>query len=430
MKVLVVGSGAREHALCRKLAQSRLCTGLVCAPGNPGIESIARLAPVKADDVAGLVALARAERFDLVVVGPEAPLSLGLADRLAEEGIACFGPSRAAAEIESSKAFAKEVMARAGIPTAAFGTFDDPAAARAFAAARGGRVAVKADGLAAGKGVIVCTTPSEADAAIEEILVRRTHGTAGARIVVEERLEGEEASVIALADGKDFLLLAPAQDHKRVGEGDVGPNTGGMGAYSPAPVVTPALLDEVGERVIAPALRELAAMGRPFCGALYAGLMIGADGPKVIEFNARLGDPETQAILARLDTDLLPALLAAAKGGIRGGSLAFRPGAAVTVVLAAAGYPGKVRSGDPIEGLEALPDTDDLHVLHAGTSRRDGRIVTSGGRVLSVTACGDTVRAARDRAYEACGRIHFEGMHFRRDIAARALAREGAGSPR
>jgi phosphoribosylamine--glycine ligase len=430
VKVLVIGGGAREHALCRKLAQSRLCTGLVCAPGNPGIERIARLAPVKADDVAGLVALAKAERIDLVVVGPEAPLSLGLADRLAEEGIACFGPSRAAAEIESSKAFAKEVMARAGIPTAAFGTFTEPEAARAFAADRGGRVAVKADGLAAGKGVIVCSTPDEADRAIDEILVRRAHGTAGARIVVEEKLEGEEASVIALADGKDFLLLAPAQDHKRVGEGDEGPNTGGMGAYSPAPVVTPALLDEVGERVIAPALRELAAMGRPFRGALYAGLMIGPRGPQVVEFNARLGDPETQAILARLDTDLLPALLAAARGGIRGGSLSFRPGAAVTVVLAAAGYPGKVRSGDPIEGLDALPDTDDLHVLHAGTARRDGRIVTAGGRVLSVTAVGDTIRAARDRAYEACGRIHFEGMHYRRDIAARALAREGAGSSR
>jgi phosphoribosylamine--glycine ligase len=427
VKVLVVGGGGREHALCRKLAQSKLCTGLVCAPGNPGIERIARAAPVKADDVAGLVSLARAERFDLVVVGPEAPLALGLADRLAEDGIACFGPSRAAAEIEGSKAFAKEVMARAGIPTAAFGTFTDPAPARAFAAARGGRVAVKADGLAAGKGVIVCGGEAEADRAIDAILVNRAHGAAGARIVVEDRLEGEEASVIALADGTDFLLLAPAQDHKRVGDGDTGPNTGGMGAYSPAPVVTPRLLDEVGERVIAPALRQLAAMGRPFRGALYAGLMIGPDGPKVIEFNARLGDPETQAILARLDTDLLPALLAAARGGLRGGTLAFRPEAAVTVVLAAAGYPGKVRTGDPIEGLEALPDSDELAVLHAGTAWKDGRVVTAGGRVLGVTALGATVREARERAYAACGRIRFEGMHFRRDIGARALAREGGG---
>ncbi len=430
MKVLVVGSGGREHALCRKLAQSRLCTGLVCAPGNPGIERIARAASVKADDVVGLVALARAERFDLVVVGPEAPLSLGLADRLAEAGIACFGPSRAAAEIEASKAFAKEVMARAGIPTAAFGTFDDASAARSFAAARGGRVAVKADGLAAGKGVIVCSSEAEAASAIDEILVQRSHGAAGARIVVEEKLEGEEASVIALADGTDFVLLSPAQDHKRVGEGDTGPNTGGMGAYSPAPVVTNALLDEVGERVIAPALRELSAMGRPFTGALYAGLMIGADGPKVIEFNARLGDPETQAILARLDTDLLPALLAAARGGLRGGTLAFRPEAAVTVVLAAAGYPGKVRAGDPIEGLDDVPDTDEFHVLHAGTARKDGRIVTSGGRVLSVTALGPTVREARERAYAGIDRLHFEGMHFRRDIGARALAREGGGGAR
>ncbi len=422
----MVGGGGREHALCVKLARSRLCTGLVCAPGNPGIGKVAELAKVAADDVPGLVALARREKVDLVVVGPEKPLTLGLADALAEAGIPCFGPKKAAAELEGSKAFAKGLMQRAGIPTAAFGTFEDAAAAKAWARGHGGKVAVKADGLAAGKGVVVCDSPEASDAAIDDLLVRRTLGAAGARLVVEERLEGEEASVIALCDGTRFLTLPAAQDHKRAFDGDQGPNTGGMGAYSPAPVVTPALLAEVEARVLGPALRQLAAEGRPFVGALYAGLMIGPKGPQVIEFNARLGDPECQVILARVETDLLPALAAAAAGDLRGGSLEISGKAALTVVIAAEGYPGAPAAGDEILGLDAVAESDDLRVLHAGTALDGGRLVTAGGRVLGVTARGDTVAEARARAYDACAKIRIRGAHYRRDIAHRALAREPA----
>ncbi len=424
MKVLVVGGGGREHALCWKIAQSPRCSELLCAPGNPGIASVARLVPVAAEDVDGLVRLAKEEAIDLVVVGPEKPLSLGLADALAEAGIRCFGPSRAAAEMESSKAFAKGIMERAGIPTAAFGVFEDPAEAKAFAANHAGRVAVKADGLAAGKGVVVTETQPDAEAAIDEMLVGRAFGSAGARVVIEEKLEGEEASVIALVDGERFVVLAPAQDHKRVGEGDTGPNTGGMGAYSPTPAMKDADLQIVADRVLGPAVRQLRAEGRPFRGALYAGLMMTAQGPKVIEFNARLGDPETQPILARLESDLLPALDAAARGDLRGVELSFSPKPALTVVLAAAGYPGSVRTGDPVEGLDAVEEDADLVVFHAGTKADGGRVVTSGGRVLGVTARGKDLGEARAKAYAACEKIHFAGMQFRRDIAHRAFAKE------
>ena len=428
MKVLVVGGGGREHALCWKIAQSPSCSELLCAPGNPGIAKVARLVPVQAEDVEGLVRLALEEKVDLVVVGPEKPLSLGLADALEEAGIPCFGPSRAAAEMESSKAFAKGIMERAGIPTAAFGVFEEPDAAKAFARSHGGKVAVKADGLAAGKGVVVTDTVADAEAAIDEMLVGKAFGAAGARVVIEEKLEGEEASVIALVDGERFVLLAPAQDHKRVGEGDTGPNTGGMGAYSPTPAVVEADLALIADQVIGAAVRQLAKEGRPFRGALYAGLMMTAQGPKVIEFNARLGDPETQPILSRLESDLLPALHAAAKGDLRGVELRFSPKAAITVVLAAEGYPGTVRSGDPIEGLDAVEEDADLVVFHAGTRLHDGKVVTSGGRVLGVTARGATVEEARERAYRACAQIHFAGMHYRRDIAHRALARSGGST--
>ena len=423
MKVLVVGGGGREHALCWKIAQSPLCEELVCAPGNPGIAKVARLANVAAEDVDGLVRLARDETIDLVVVGPEKPLSLGLADALEKAGIACFGPSREAAQMESSKAFAKGIMERAGIPTAAFGVFDDPAEAKAFARRYRGKVAVKADGLAAGKGVVVTDTVADADAAIDDMLVSKAFGAAGARVVIEEKLEGEEASLIALVDGDRFAMLAPAQDHKRVGEGDTGPNTGGMGAYSPTPAVTDADLRTVAERVLAPAVAQLKAEGKPFRGALYAGLMMTADGPKVIEFNARLGDPETQPILVRLESDLLPALEAAAKGDLRGVELRFSEKPALTVVMAAEGYPASVRTGDPIDGLGEVKEDEDLVVFHAGTKLADGRVVTSGGRVLGVTARGATLEEARARAYAACEKIHFAGVHFRRDIAHRAFAR-------
>lgn len=424
MRVLVVGSGGREHALCWKIAQSPQLTELLAAPGNPGIAELCETVPVAANAVEEFVALAKDRKVDLVVVGPEQPLALGLADRLEEAGIACFGPSQAATEIESSKAYAKALMARAGIPTAAFEVFEDAEKARAFARTFDGKVAVKADGLAAGKGVIVCSSVAEADAAIDEILVRQVHGSAGAKVVIEEKLEGEEASVIALVDGERFRTLAPAQDHKRVGEGDTGPNTGGMGAYSPAPVVDDALLRRIEETVLAPAVAQLAKEGRPFRGALYAGLICTAEGPKVIEFNARLGDPETQAILPRLESDLLPALAAAAAGDLSDTELRFSDGAALTVILAAAGYPaGPVRSGDRIEGIEDASREEGVVVFQAGTRKGADGLETAGGRVLGVTATAPTLAEAKRRAYEACENIRFEGAHFRRDIGDRALQR-------
>lgn len=422
MKVLVVGGGGREHALCHKIAQSPRLTRLLCAPGNPGIARVAERVPVRADDVSGLVALARQEGIDLVVVGPELPLALGLADALAAEGIACFGPRKAAAEIEASKSFAKELMARAKIPTAAYGSFEDPEAAIAFAAEFGGRVAVKADGLAAGKGVVVCGSMEEAREAILANLVEGAFGAAGAKVVVEERLEGPEASVIALVDGESVAPFEAAQDHKRLLEGDQGPNTGGMGAYSPTPVVDEAMLRRIREEILLPAVSQLAAEGRAFRGALYAGLMLTADGPKVIEFNARMGDPETQPLMLRLKTDLLEAMDAAARGRLDGLELEFDPRPAMTVVLAASGYPGKVRTGDPILGLEEAER--EAVVFHAGTALQDEKLVTAGGRVLGVTAMGGTLVEARDRAYRACEAIRFEGMQVRKDIGHQVLSEE------
>jgi phosphoribosylamine--glycine ligase len=416
MRILVVGSGGREHALAWKISQSPLVRAVFCAPGNPGMARLAQLVPVRADDVEGLVREARALRVDLVVVGPEVPLVLGLADRLDREGIPVFGPSAAAAEIEGSKAFAKEVMLAAGIPTAAHGTFTDLEGAVAFARARGGRVVVKADGLAAGKGVVVADDAEQAESALRDMLVGRVYGSAGSRVVVEERLEGPEASVIALADGERVRLLPAAQDHKRVGDGDRGPNTGGMGAFSPTSKVRPEVAREVEERVLLPALRELARRGRPFRGALYAGLMLTPKGLRVLEFNARLGDPETQPLMMRLAGDLVPALLGAARGDLSKIELALDPRAAVGIVLAAEGYPAKPVAGDAVEGADG-PFEEGVQVFHAGTALApDGRIVTAGGRVLTVCALGADLAAARDRAYTALGRIRLRGGHYRRDI--------------
>jgi phosphoribosylamine--glycine ligase len=416
MRILVVGSGGREHALAWKISRSPLAKLVQCAPGNPGTERVATNVPIPADDVEALAAHARAARVDLVVVGPEAPLVRGLADRLARDGIPVFGPSAAAAEVEGSKAFAKDVMTAAGIPTAAYEVFTEPEPAIAYARARGGRVVVKADGLAAGKGVVVASSADEAEGAIRAMLVDRIHGAAGAKVLVEERLEGREASVIALTDGERVRLLPAAQDHKRVFDGDRGPNTGGMGAYSPTPAVDAALAREVEDRVLLPAIRELARRGRPFRGALYAGLMLTPGGLQVLEFNARLGDPETQPILMRLRGDLVPALLGAATGDLREVAIDVDPRAAIGIVLAAEGYPGTVRTGDPIDGLDAEPPPD-VQVFHAGTKRdRDGRVVASGGRVLTVCALGDGLAGARDRAYAALRGIHLRGGHFRGDI--------------
>ncbi len=416
MRVLVVGSGGREHALVWKIAQSPLVKELHCAPGNPGMARQARLVPLEARDVEGIAGWAHQHRADLVVVGPEGPLVAGLTDRLAREGIAAFGPTAAAAEIEGSKSFAKEVMQAAGIATAEHATFTELAPALAHARARGGRVVVKADGLAAGKGVVVCDGPADAEAALRSILVERVHGAAGARVLVEERLEGPEASCIAFTDGERVRMLPSAQDHKRIFDGDRGPNTGGMGAFSPSPKVTAEISDAVERQVLLPAVREMARRGRPFRGALYAGLMLTPRGPRVLEFNARLGDPETQPILARMTSDIVPVLLGAARGDLSRVEMAFDDRAAVGVVLASEGYPGKVKTGDAIEGTDG-PFAPGVQVFHAGTARSPGgKLVTAGGRVLTVCALGAGLAEASDRAYQAAARIRFRGCQYRKDI--------------
>jgi phosphoribosylamine--glycine ligase len=419
MRVLVVGSGGREHALAWKISRSPLVRALHAAPGNPGIAGVAEQVALAADDVEGLARFTRAQRIDLVVVGPEAPLVAGLSDRIGKDGVPVFGPSAAAAEIEGSKAFAKEVMLAAGIPTADHQTFQAPGPALEWARARSGRVVVKADGLAAGKGVVVCGDLGEVEQALRAIMVERVHGGAGARVVVEERLDGPEASFIAFADGERVRMLAAAQDHKRALDGDRGPNTGGMGAFSPSPQVSPELMATVEHEVLVPAVRELARRGRPFRGALYAGLMLTPDGPRVLEFNARLGDPETQPLMLRLESDVVPALLGAARGDLSGVTLEFDRRAAVGVVLAAEHYPARPAAGDVIEGADG-PFQPGVQVFHGGTRRReDGALVTSGGRVLTVCALGDDVADAARRAYAAAGQIHFRGQHFRRDIGKR-----------
>jgi len=431
-RVLLVGSGGREHALAWKLLQSPLCDLLVAAPGNPGIEALGRgvgagkvrLAKVAADAIAEMVALARAEAVDLVVCGPEVPLLAGLGDACASAGLRFFGPSRAAAEIEGSKHFAKDLMKRAGVPTAAYGAFADVAAADAFIDGQPGDVVVKADGLCAGKGVVVTSSHAEAKQAVRMMLEGRVFGEAGSRVVIEERLFGREVSMMALCDGTRFVLLASAEDHKAVYDGDRGPNTGGMGAYSPSPLVDATLTEDIARRIFAPVVAALAKEGRAFRGLLYGGLMLTPDrGPMVIEWNCRFGDPETQAVLPRLDEDLLPWLLDAASGELPLCSLRWRPGLAVCVVLAAEGYPGKVRSGDAIVGL--APDGQlaggehEIAVFHAGSKRDGERLITSGGRVLGVTATGDDLEQARARAYAGIGRITWPGMHFRKDIGLR-----------
>jgi phosphoribosylamine--glycine ligase len=419
MRALVVGSGGREHALAWKIARSPLVRALFAAPGNPGMAGLATPVPLAADDVAGIARWAKDNGIDLVVVGPEAPLCLGLADRLGEAGVLAFGPVAAAARIEGSKAFAKEVMAAARVPTADHAVFTEVAPALEWARRWDGRVVVKADGLAAGKGVTVCGDLAAAERALRASLVERVHGEAGARVVLEERMEGPEASCICLVDGERVRMLAAAQDHKRIFDGDRGPNTGGMGAFSPTPNVTPAIEAQVEREVVLPVLRELARRGHPFRGALYAGLMLTRTGPRVVEFNARFGDPETQPTLLRLASDLVPALVAAARGDLSAVHLEFDRRAAVGVVLAAEGYPGEPRKGDAISGLEG-PFEEGVQVFHAATARTpDGRIATAGGRVLSVCALGAGLDEAAARAYAAVGRISFRGMQYRKDIGKR-----------
>jgi phosphoribosylamine--glycine ligase len=422
MRILVVGGGGREHALCWAIWASPLCDALYCAPGNAGIAELATCLAVAAEDVEGLVGVARAERIDLVVIGPEAPLVAGLADRLEAEGIPAFGPTATAGQIEGSKVFMKELCRERGIPTADFAVFTDLDEARAFVRAKGAPLVVKADGLAAGKGVIVADTVEEALAAVESMLRERAFGAAGARIVIEERMLGEEVSLFALVDGTHALPLASAQDHKRVGEGDTGPNTGGMGAYSPAPVLTPELERQAFETIVKPAVAAMAARGTPFKGVLFAGLMITQEGPKLLEFNVRFGDPECQALLVRLKSDLLSALIAARDGVLDHFDLRWREEASLCVVMAAKGYPGPYEKGTEIRGLERAGEVPNVTVFHAGTKWEEGRLVATGGRVLGVTALAPTIAEAQKLAYQAVDRIDWPGGFCRRDIGWRAVA--------
>jgi len=418
MRVLVVGSGGREHALAWAIAASPLVDALYCAPGNAGIAEEAECVAIRTTDIAGLVGFCRRERIDFVVVGPEAPLVLGLVDALEAEGIPAFGPSAAAAALEGSKAYAKDLCRRAQIPTAAHRRFRDPAAAKAFIASHGVPIVVKADGLAAGKGVTVANDLDIAYRAVDTALVERRFGDAGLEIVVEDYLTGEEASFFALVDGKTALPLATAQDYKRVGDGDTGPNTGGMGACSPAACLTPALEGRVMEHIILPAVAAMERDGRPFKGVLYAGLMLTEAGPMLLEFNARLGDPEAQVLMMRLMSDLLPALIAARDGVLKLVDLRWHAEHALCVVMAASGYPDEPERGSEIRGLDLAARDPNVKIFHAGTRRDDGRLLAEGGRVLGITALGPDLAAARDRAYTAVDRISWPRGFCRRDIGA------------
>ena len=424
MKVLVVGSGGREHSLCWAIAASPLCSKLYCAPGNAGIAQEAECVPIAADDLDALIAFVQENAVEFVVVGPEGPLVLGLVDRLEAIGVKAFGPSAAAAALEGSKGFTKDFCARYDIPTAAYGRFTDAEAARAYVRQQGAPIVIKADGLAAGKGVTVAETVEQAIAAIDDAMVDSRFGSAGAEVVVEAFLRGEEASFFALCDGEHALPLISAQDHKAVFDGDQGPNTGGMGAYAPAPVMSDALAEIVMDTIIHPTVAGMKADGRPFKGILYAGLMIENDRPQLIEYNVRFGDPECQVLMALLMSDILTAMIAACDGVLNSFALRWRPGSALSVVMAANGYPGDYAKGDEIKGVDGLGDRD-LVVFHAGTARDDAaRLLANGGRVLNVTGIGPTVSAAQAKAYAAIDRIDWPGGFCRRDIGWRAVARE------
>ncbi len=429
MKILVLGSGGREHALVWKLAQSPQITAMSVAPGNAGIAAerlvangaLVQNVAIGAEDVPALLAWAREHRPDFTVVGPDGALAVGVVDAFKAAGFKIWGPTRQAARFEASKAFSQDFMVRHGIPTARSGTFSDPVAAKRFCAELGGRCAVKADGLALGKGVLLATDLPGAERAVDEIMVDRTFGTAGAQVVVQELLEGMEISLHALCDGRTAKLFPTSQDHKRALDGDLGLNTGGMGTYSPAPFLDDAQLAEVGHRILGPWLAGCAADGIDFRGLLYPGVMLTASGPKVIEFNARFGDPETQVYLPRLENDLVDLLLASAEGRLDAVGLRWSSDACVCVVVASGGYPGHYEKGKRIHGLDDVAALPDVKVFHAGTTLKDGQVVTNGGRVLGVTAWAPTLAGARDKAYAAVDKLCFEGMHFRRDIAAKGL---------
>jgi phosphoribosylamine--glycine ligase len=426
MKVLVVGKGGREHALVWKLAQSPRVDTVFCAPGNAGTQQDGVNVPIEADDFDRLIRFAKKENVGLTVVGPEEPLALGIVDAFQKSELRIFGPTRDAAQLEASKVFAKQLMRHADVPTAEFRVCDHPDPARHYIETREYPVVVKADGLAAGKGVIVCSTTEEALAAIDRIMVREEFGrAAGRQVVIEKRMAGQELSVLSLVSGRAIVPLAPTQDHKPAFDNDEGPNTGGMGAYCPAPLGTPELMQEVEQQVLVPSVHALKRSRRPFRGVLYAGLMVTNQGPRVLEFNCRFGDPETQPLLMRLKTDLVGLLEAVVEGNLEEFSeehLQWDPRPAVCVVMASQGYPGPYAKGKVITGLAEVAAMPDVKVFHAGTSMENGLVVTDGGRVLGVTALGDTLAAAKQRAYQAVGRIHFQGAFYRRDIGDRALA--------
>lgn len=423
MKVLVVGGGGREHALCWKIAQSPLVKMLYCAPGNPGIAELAECVHIGADEIDALLDFALAEKIDLTLVGPEVPLTMGIVDRFQAAGLEIFGPNQAAAQIEGSKGFSKDLMARHNIPTAAYQSFSDHSAAVAYIKEQGAPIVVKADGLAAGKGVIVAMTEAEAIAGVDDIMLDRVFGSAGASVVIEEFMEGEEASFFAFTDGTNILPLASSQDHKRAFDGDEGPNTGGMGAYSPAPVVTAALHDVIVETIVKPTIEGMAADGHPYVGILYVGLMIKDGKPRVVEYNARFGDPEAQPLLMRMKSDIIPVLQACARGELTQDSMEWHDKAAVCVVMASGGYPGSFEKGLPIRGLDEAARIDDLVVFHAGTTLKDGAVVNNGGRVLGVTGLGDDVASAIECAYLGVKKISWQDVHFRKDIGQKALNR-------
>ncbi len=425
MRILVIGSGGREHALVWKVTQSRLAKKVFCAPGNGGVAGLAECVDIKADDIPGLVEFARKEKVDFTVVGPEVALSLGIVDEFSKYGLGVFGPNKKAARLEASKVFSKELMAKYNVPTAGFGVFDNPEEAKKYIEKIGAPCVVKADGLAAGKGVVVAMSVDEAKQAVVSMMQEKIFGDAGGKIIVEECLQGQEASILVLTDSKEVIPLVSSQDHKRIFDNDLGPNTGGMGAYSPAPVVTPVLMREILEKIVYRAIDGLLKEGVTYKGVLYAGVMLTKDGPKALEFNARFGDPETQVILPRLQSDLLEVMLATSNQAlskvIKTGGLKWDSRACACVVCASGGYPGDYQKGKEILGLSEAAKIKDAVVFHAGTKVSQGKCLTAGGRVLGVTGMGRTIKAAVSKAYQAVEKINFEGMHYRRDIGAKAF---------
>ncbi len=420
MKILVIGSGGREHALVWKIAQSSMVSEIFCAPGNAGIEEMAKLVSIEADDVDSLLGFAKEKKIDLTIVGPELPLTSGIVDFFEEAGLKIFGPSKKAAELEGSKAFAKYLLKKNNIPTANYELFTSSQSAREYLKNQKFPVVIKADGLAAGKGVIICESLKSAEQAVEEILGEKVFGIAGNKIVIEEFLEGEEASVLAFSDGENVLPLVPAQDHKAIYDGDRGPNTGGMGACSPPPIVTDAIAEEILENILKPTIKAMAQEGRAYKGILYAGLMITRKETKVLEFNVRFGDPETQPILVRMESDIVPLFLAAIEGTLNTQKIKWRKDASVCVVMASTGYPGSYPKGEEILGVDKLKNDSNTVVFHAGTKKVDNKLVTNGGRVLGVTSLGNTVSDAIKNSYRAVARISWDNLYYRRDIGKKA----------